>query len=198
VSNPTGSVSLGRLENPLKTIFLDRDGVINRKMPEGEYVTGWHRFELLPGVAEAIAALNRRGLRVIVVTNQRGIALGLYTSSDVEAIHEQLNQTLANAGARVDGFYFCPHDKRECDCRKPGPGLFRRAKADFPEIEAATSAIVGDSLSDIEFGKNLGMQTIFLEGDRQHQKPGASQAAETADLRFSSLPDAVNYIVTAT
>ncbi len=198
MSNPTGSVSLGRFENPLKTIFLDRDGVINRKMPEGEYVTGWHRFELLPGVAEAIAALNRRGLRVIVVTNQRGIALGLYTSSDVEAIHEQLNQTLANAGARVDGFYFCPHDKRECDCRKPGPGLFRQAKADFPEIEAATSAIVGDSLSDIEFGKNLGMQTIFLEGDRRHQKPGASQAAETADLRFFSLPDAVTHIVTAT
>jgi D-glycero-D-manno-heptose 1,7-bisphosphate phosphatase len=182
----------------LKTVFLDRDGVINRKMPEGQYVTGWEHFDLLPGVPEAIARLNQAGLRVLVVTNQRGVALGLYTAADVDAIHAQLQQDLAKNGARIDSFYFCPHDKRACNCRKPLPGLFQQAQAQFPEIDPATSLIVGDSLSDIEFGKNLGLKTIFIEGDiahREHQKPGASKAAELADLRFPTLPDAVAWLL---
>ena len=182
----------------LETVFLDRDGVINRKMPEGQYVTGWEHFVLLPGVSEAIGRLNQAGLRVLVVTNQRGIALGLYTAADVDAIHGQLEDELMRHGAHVDGFYFCPHDKRECDCRKPLPGLFKQAQAQFPEVDTVTSLIVGDSLSDIEFGANLGLKTIFLEGDetaRLHQKPGASKAAELADFRFSTLPDAVDWIL---
>jgi D-glycero-D-manno-heptose 1,7-bisphosphate phosphatase len=191
VSNPP--------DNPivphLKTVFLDRDGVINRKMPEGQYVTGWEHFHLLLGVPESIAALNRKGLRVIVVTNQRGIALGLYSSADVEAIHAKLQSVLAESGAHVDGFYFCPHDKRQCNCRKPGPGLFEQAKADFPEITPETSVIIGDSLSDIEFGHNLGMKTVFIEGNPEHQKPGASKAAELADHSFSALPEAATAIL---
>jgi D-glycero-D-manno-heptose 1,7-bisphosphate phosphatase len=178
----------------LHTVFLDRDGVINRKMPEGQYVTGWQHFHLLPGVPEAIAKLNQAGLRVLVVTNQRGIALGLYAPSDVDHIHVQLNERLAQSGAHIDGFYFCPHDKRECNCRKPLPGLFEQAQANFPEITPATSLIIGDSLSDIEFGRALGMKTIFIQGDehaRQHQKPGAQKAAELADSVVSSLPEAL-------
>jgi len=178
----------------LHTVFLDRDGVINRKMPEGQYVTGWQHFHLLPGVPEAIAKLNQAGLRVLVVTNQRGIALGLYAPSDVDHIHVQLNKRLAQSGAHIDGFYFCPHDKRECNCRKPLPGLFEQAQVDFPEITPATSLIIGDSLSDIEFGRALGMKTIFIQGDehaRQHQKPGARKAAELADSVVSSLPEAL-------
>jgi D-glycero-D-manno-heptose 1,7-bisphosphate phosphatase len=178
----------------LHTVFLDRDGVINRKMPEGQYVTGWQHFHLLPGVPEAIAKLNQAGLRVLVVTNQRGIALGLYAPSDVDHIHVQLNEHLAQSGAHIDGFYFCPHDKRECNCRKPLPGLFEQAQANFPEITPATSLIIGDSLSDIEFGRALGMKTIFIQGDehaRQHQKPGAQKAAELADSVVSSLPEAL-------
>jgi len=158
-------------------------------------VTRWEHFDLLPGVAEAIAALNRKGLLVVVVTNQRGVALGLYSSTDVEGIHERLQLTLAESGAHVDGFYFCPHDKRQCDCRKPGPGLFTQAKADFPEITPESSVIIGDSLSDIEFGRNLGLQTVFIEGHREHQKPGASKAAELANISFSALPDAVDYLL---
>jgi len=179
---------------PLRAVFLDRDGVINRKMPEGQYVTGWQHFELLPGVAKAIARLNHAGLRVVVVTNQRGIALGLYSVADVEHIHQQLQLQLTASGAHIDGFYFCPHDKRECTCRKPLPGLFEQARADFPQIDVASSLIIGDSLSDIEFGHNLGMRTIFLEGDeyaRQHQKPGAQKAVTLADRRFATLPEAI-------
>ena len=179
-------------------MFLDRDGVINRKMPEGQYVTSWKDFELLPGVPEAIAWLNAAGLRVLVVSNQRGVALGLYTAADVDAIHAELRRVLAGYGARVDGFYFCPHDKRECNCRKPLPGLFEQAGAEFREIEAASSVMIGDSASDIEFGRGLGMRTIFLEGDedaRAHRKPGAEKAAEVADLRFATLPEAVEHLL---
>jgi D-glycero-D-manno-heptose 1,7-bisphosphate phosphatase len=183
---------------PLRTVFLDRDGVINRKMPEGEYVTGWEHFYLLPGVAEAIARLNQAGLRVLVVTNQRGVALGLYSVTDVEHIHARLQAELAELGAKIDGFYFCPHDKKDCDCRKPLPGLFLQAQAQFPQIEAGTSVMIGDSLSDMEFGRNLGMRTVFIEGDaeaRAHQKPGAMKAAEIADAKAETLPDAVEMLL---
>jgi len=179
----------------LSAIFLDRDGVLNRKMPEGRYVASWADFHLLPGVAEAVGRLNRAGMRVLVVSNQRGIALGLYTAADVNAIHAGLQALLGSHGAHVDGFYFCPHDRGQCTCRKPLPGLFEQAVAEFPTIEAATSAMIGDSLSDIEFGRRLGMLTVFINGDPEHQKPGAEAAAELADLRFGSLAEAVNALL---
>jgi D-glycero-D-manno-heptose 1,7-bisphosphate phosphatase len=195
VQNSTTSPQRSTLRTLVHTVFLDRDGVLNRKMPEGQYVTAWQHFELLPGVPHAIARLNQAGLRVVVVTNQRGIALGLYTAADVDYIHSQLQALLAKSGAKVDGFYFCPHDKKECNCRKPLPGLFEQAKAQFPEIEPATSVMIGDSLSDIEFGRNLGMQTIFIKGDPEHRKSGAEKAAGLANQRFPSLPEAVNSLL---
>jgi D-glycero-D-manno-heptose 1,7-bisphosphate phosphatase len=183
------------LPNSLSTIFLDRDGVLNEKMPEGRFVTSWSDFHLLPGVAEAIGRLNRAGLRVVVVSNQCGIALGLYTAADVNAIHSAFQNLLGRHGAHVDGFYFCPHDKRQCNCRKPLPGLFEQAVADFPAITAATSAMIGDALSDIEFGRRLEMTTVFIDGDRERQKPGAEAATELANLRFPSLIEAVDYVL---
>ena len=179
----------------LRTIFLDRDGVVNEKMPEGHYVASWSDFHLLPGVAEAIGRLNRAGLRVVVVSNQRGIALGLYTCADVEAIHAGLQSLLASEAAHVDGFYFCPHGKAQCNCRKPLPGLFEQAVADNPAITPATSAMIGDSRSDIEFGRRLGMLTVFIEGNPERQKPGNEAAGELADLRFSSLCQAVDRLL---
>jgi len=174
---------------------MDRDGVVNEKMPEGRYVASWADFHLLPGVAEAIGRLNRAGLRVLVVSNQRGVALGLYSRADVEAIHARLQEVLKGRGARVDGFYFCPHQKGQCNCRKPLPGLFEQAVAEFPQIDAETSAMIGDSLSDIEFGRRLGMTTLFIDGDPERQKPGAQAAGEAADLRFPSLAAAVDALL---
>jgi D-glycero-D-manno-heptose 1,7-bisphosphate phosphatase len=179
----------------LRTVFLDRDGVLNRKMPEGRYVTSQAEFQALPGVPYAIARLNRAGLRVIVVSNQRGIALGLYTAADVLDIHAAFQRDLANFGAHIDAFYFCPHDKAQCDCRKPLPGLFHQARADFPDIAGASSIILGDSWSDIEFGRRLGMLTLFIEGDPELQKPGAEAARDSADLHFPSLPQAVDALL---
>jgi D-glycero-D-manno-heptose 1,7-bisphosphate phosphatase len=174
---------------------MDRDGVLNEKMPEGRYVESWSDFRVLPGVAEAISRLNRAGLRVVVVSNQRGIAQGRYLEADVEAMHSSLQNLLKAHGAHVDGFYFCPHDKGQCNCRKPLPGLFTQAAADFPEITPETSVMIGDSLSDIQFGRNLGMMTIFIEGDPQRRKPGAEAAGELADLRCPTLVEAVNALL---
>lgn len=179
----------------LRTVFLDRDGVLNEKMPEGKYVTCREEFRLLPGVADAISRLNRAGLRVILVSNQRGIALGLYSAGDVDAIHAALQAILDSHGAHLDGVYYCPHDKGECDCRKPLPGLFERAVASFPEIEAQSSIIIGDSLSDIEFGRRLGMSCIFIEGDPMRRKPGSEEARHIADLVCPSLAAAVDFLL---
>jgi D-glycero-D-manno-heptose 1,7-bisphosphate phosphatase len=189
-----GCVTSRSFSSSLHTVLLDRDGVLNRKLPEGEYVSAWEHFDLLPGVAEAIGKLKFAGLRVLVVSNQRGIALGLYRAEDVDRIHAQLQKELEAHGAQIDGFYFCPHDKGACNCRKPLPGLFQQAQSQFPDTQPETSLMIGDSLSDIEFGHNLGMTTILIEGpagSRVNQKPGAQRAAELADLRFDTLIDAI-------
>ena len=183
------------LPNSLRTVFLDRDGVLNRKMPEGRYIASWSEFQPLPGVAQAIARLNRAGLRVVVVSNQRGIALGLYTADDVRQIHSALQSWLQSQGAHIDAFYFCPHDTQQCNCRKPLPGLFEQARADFPEIDPVSSIMIGDSLSDIQFGHRLGFRTIFLEGDPACQKPGIVSARRLADLCFPSLTEATEALL---
>jgi D-glycero-D-manno-heptose 1,7-bisphosphate phosphatase len=181
--------------NPLfrgiRYVFLDRDGVLNRKPPEGEYVGRWSDFHLLPGVEAAIGALNRSGRWVVVISNQRGIALGHYTASDVEALHARLQQHLAAHSAHIDGFYYCPHDVGQCDCRKPKTGLFRQAFRDFPEASTENSLVIGDSLSDIQAARSLGMPSIFIEGDPNTRKSGASQAAELANAVAGALADAV-------
>jgi D-glycero-D-manno-heptose 1,7-bisphosphate phosphatase len=173
------------------TVFLDRDGVINRKAPEGEYVSQWDAFHPLPGAGSAIARLNASHRRVFVVTNQRGVALGLYTHEEVNSLHEQLRQWLAAHQAHVDGIYYCPHDKGACRCRKPLPGLFEQAISAFPEVDPSTSVMIGDSLSDIEAGRAMGMATIYIHGEAERSAPGAEQAAALADYAVGSLEEAV-------
>ena len=179
----------------VRTVFLDRDGVINEKAPEGDYVRRLEDLKLLEGAAQAIARLNRAGVRVIVVSNQRGVSRGLFSVEDVMAIEAALEKRLAAEGAHLDGFYFCPHGEGECNCRKPLPGLFEQARADFPEIEAATCVMVGDSRSDIEFGRRLGMRTVFIEGPPERQRAGAERARELADCRVGALAEAVELLL---
>jgi D-glycero-D-manno-heptose 1,7-bisphosphate phosphatase len=179
----------------IRNVFLDRDGVINRKAPEGDYVAHWAEFDILPGVAQAIAALNRSGRRVFLVTNQRGVALGLYSKQDVERLHAQLAEHLAGHGAHLDGYYYCPHDKNVCACRKPLPGLFEQAFNAFPEARAEPSVMIGDSLSDIEAGRAMGMATIFIEGEPERRKAGAEKAAKLADSVASSLSQAIEPLI---
>jgi len=176
-------------------VFLDRDGVLNRKLPEGAYVTGWEQFEWLPGAVEAVARLNRAGMTVILVSNQRGIALGLFTHDQLELIHKNMRADLALHGARVDAIYYCPHDVGECQCRKPDVGLFAQACKDFPRASAENSVVIGDSVSDIQAGQRMGMKTIFIQGEVDRQKAGAAIAAESADAVAGSLLQAVELLV---
>ncbi len=165
----------------IEYVFLDRDGVLNRA-PAGGFVTRWEQFELLPGVEEAIATLNRSGRKLIVVTNQRCVALGLCSSEQVTALHQRLQKHLAERGARLDAIYFCPHAVGECNCRKPLPGLFEQAFRDFPGACAGNSVMVGDSPSDIEAGSRLEMRTLLISDEE-----ATSAAARMADAVRPSL-----------
>jgi len=176
-------------------VFLDRDGVVNRKLPEGAYVTAWEQFEWLPGAVEAIARMNRVGMTVILVSNQRGIALGLFTTDQLELIHGNMRTHLAQHGARLDAIYYCPHDVGECQCRKPDVGLFAQACKAFPQASADNSVVIGDSLSDMQAGQRMGMKTIFIQGEADRQKAGADTAAESADAVAGSLLQAVELLV---
>jgi len=171
----------------IEFVFLDRDGVLNRKPPPGQFVTRWEDFELLPGVEDAIATLNRSGRKAIVVTNQRGVALGLYSLEELAEMHERLQKLLSARGSCLDGIYVCPHDVGQCSCRKPQTGLFEQAFRDFPDACAANSVMIGDSLRDIEAGRNLEMRTVLVD-DGGEDLEGARSLA---DLCVSSLPEFV-------
>ncbi|AXC13427.1 D-glycero-D-manno-heptose 1,7-bisphosphate phosphatase [Acidisarcina polymorpha] len=188
----------------IKYVFLDRDGVINRKLPEGQYVTRWAELELLPGSASAIASLNRSGRKVILVTNQRGVSLGLMTEQELRGLHDQLQQKLATGGATLDAIYYCPHGCEECSCRKPGTGMIEAAFRDFPDANPNNAVLIGDSLSDIECGLKSGMPTIFIEAGGEPDRIAAAEdvrcqdaaaAKEMATAVAQSLDEAVRRIL---
>lgn len=161
-----------------RAIFLDRDGVLNVKAPEGRYITGWGQFELLAGVDAALRELRRRDpeARLIVVTNQRGVARGLIDQASLDDLHARMRAQLEAAGIEIDAIYVCPHDGDACDCRKPAPGLLRQAAADFPEIDAAGSALVGDSLADLEAAHRFGC-AAYLVGPTDRRRVVMAGAA---------------------
>lgn len=145
-----------------QTVFLDRDGVINAKAAEGDYVKSWREFRLLPGAAAAIGLLTAAALRVIVVTNQRGIARGRMASADVAEIHARMSLELARHGGRLDAIYHCPHDRGQCTCRKPATGMLEQARFEHPGLDFSRSLLVGDSLSDLECGAAAGCSVLLI------------------------------------
>lgn len=147
---------------PGRTAFLDRDGTINESPPEGEYVTSPGEVRLLPGAAEAIRLLNEHPAKVVVITNQRGIALGKMTEADLTAVNDRLEAELARSGARLDGIVHCPHESGTCDCRKPATGMFERAAREIEGVEIEGGAMVGDTARDVEAGRRLGITTVRL------------------------------------
>jgi len=148
-----------------RAVFLDRDGVINRKPPAGDYVRHSRDFRLVPGIAEWIRLFNALDLLVIVVTNQRGIARGLMRREDVDQIHAKMLTELAARGARIDGVFYCPHDRDECECRKPKTGLVEQARAKW-DIDLAGSLLIGDSDKDAELAARCGMKFLRVDEGR--------------------------------
>lgn len=147
------------------TLFLDRDGVLNRRIPDG-YVRHVDELELLDGVVEAVVRLSALAQRVVVVTNQAGVGKGLMTAEALREVHRALVERLVQAGGRVDAVLHCPHRVDEaCACRKPAPGMAWEAARRFPDIDLQRSVMVGDSVSDCQFALAAGMRAVFI-GDR--------------------------------
>jgi D-glycero-D-manno-heptose 1,7-bisphosphate phosphatase len=130
---------------------------------------------------------------VIVVTNQRCVALGLCSEAELRNLHQRMQKELAREGARLDAIYYCPHDEGRCNCRKPLPGLFEQAFRDSPAAHAGNSVVVGDSLRDIEAGTRLGIPTIFIDANSKSEgrSPDADRATALASAVASSLADCV-------
>jgi D-glycero-D-manno-heptose 1,7-bisphosphate phosphatase len=180
-----------------RAAFLDRDGVINRKARDGEYVTRWEDLHFLPGIAEAIAQLNQAEFSVIVVTNQRCVAKGLITQAELENIHKRMLDHLASAGAKVDAIYYCPHETGGlCNCRKPEPGMLLEA-ARSRNLDLASSWMIGDSEIDIQAGKKAGCKTVqLLEKNLTGDVSGRNAAlASGADVVAPSLIEAIPQIL---
>ncbi len=145
------------------TLFLDRDGVINLHYPN-DYVKSWDEFYFLEGALDALTALGKIFRRIIVVTNQQGVGRGLMSSEDLELIHDEMLKEVRKHGGRINAIYAAT-DLKESDVkqmRKPEIGMAKRAKKDFTEIDFSKSIMVGDSVSDMEFGRNAGMITVFV------------------------------------
>ncbi len=166
------------------TLFLDRDGVISRLIPD-DYVKRWEDFHFLEGVLESLAILGSIFGRIIVVSNQQGIGKGMMSEEDMNIIDLKMKQQITQSGGRIDASYYSPYLSYENNPdRKPGTGMGLKAKADFPEIDFSRSVMVGDSIPDMEFGKRLGMITVFISEDENNLLAG-----DLIDFQFRSLLD---------
>ncbi|GLC82477.1 D-glycero-alpha-D-manno-heptose-1,7-bisphosphate 7-phosphatase [Lacrimispora brassicae] len=149
-----------------RIVFLDRDGTINEEV---EYLHRPEDLVILTGVPEALKRLREQGFKLVVVTNQAGVARGYYGEEDVKALHEYLNSLLSKEGAFIDRFYYCPHHPvygigeygRECHCRKPETGMFEMAEASF-QVDKSHSYMIGDKLLDTEAGRRYGVGTVLV------------------------------------
>jgi len=146
------------------SLFLDRDGVINKRLP-GRYVTHVGAFEFCEGVVEALRLLSAKFDPIVIVTNQAGVGKELMTYEDLEAIHQHMLTEINRGGGRIDKIYVCTELQDEEDnCRKPSPAMGVRAMMDFKKIKPQNTWMVGDSVVDIQFGQNLGFKTCLITG----------------------------------
>jgi histidinol-phosphate phosphatase family protein len=175
-------------------LFLDRDGVINE---ECEYLHDPKDLVVLAGVPEAIAAINRRDIPVVVVTNQSGIGRGMYGAAAYHAVNRAIEGLFALAGAHIDAWYFCPHlPDADCACRKPRPGMLRAAAKDL-DLDLPGSVLVGDKVSDLEAARAVGARTVLVRTGYGREVEGELAAAgrlALADHVCDSLPAALPYL----
>lgn len=150
------------------TLFLDRDGTINKLLVD-DYVKEWNEFEFIDGVLDALPILKETFNLIIIVTNQQGIGKKIMSEKALRSIHVKMMEMITENGGYIDEIYYCPHlEEEQSPLRKPYPGMGLAAKSDFPEIDFRKSVMVGDSLSDMQFGKNLGAKTVLLTQYQAH------------------------------
>lgn len=174
--------------NKETTLFLDRDGIINKLRPN-DYVKSVDEFCFIDGVLECFVDLSKLFGKVIIVTNQQGIGKGIMTLEDLEKIHKYLTSKVFEFEGRIDQIYFCPSLASENDPnRKPEIGMALQAKKDFPSIDFKNSIMIGDSQSDIDFGKNAGMKTVLIKNE-------IGSKLQNADAHFNTLKDFINELI---
>lgn len=180
---------------------MDRDGTMT---VEGGYINHPSRLQLIDGTAQAVKLCNENHLLAVVTTNQAGVARGYFTEDLVKVVHSRLEDLLAQQGAKLDAIYYCPHHPREgkppyraeCDCRKPGPGMINQACRELP-VDLARSYMVGDKISDSEFGHRLGIRTVMVltgygRGEYEYQR---QDWKDTPDHIAENLKEAVEWIL---
>jgi histidinol-phosphate phosphatase family protein len=172
------------------SLFLDRDGVLNEEIPN-DYVRQPEQLVFYPGVLHALQQVRPWAKRMIVVTNQRGVGRGWMTESDLQAVHLRLEQELAHVNVALDGIFYCTDVDSTSGCRKPNTGMGIAAQQRFPDIVFQRSIMIGNSISDMEFGRNLGMCTVFL----QTTKPQYNESHPAIDLAFPSLSAAIDALL---
>ena len=150
------------------TLFLDRDGVINIEK-HLDYVYHYGEFIFYDGAREAVRYLSTRFKRIIVITNQRGVGKELMSEAELISIHDQMLADIEASGGRIHKIYYCTSTDNAHPNRKPNPGMFFEARRDFPDIDPARSIMVGNNLSDMEFGRNAGMYTVFVRTTNPEQ-----------------------------
>ena len=187
-----------------KVIFLDRDGTINEEV---EYLHRPSDLKILRGVISALHRFKALGFRLVIVTNQAGVARGYYGEEDVKALHCYLNRLLAEEGAQIDRFFYCPHHpvhglgqyRIACHCRKPETGMFEMAEKEFP-IDKAHSYLIGDTLSDMEAGERYGVRTVLIgtgygKGIYERLEDGGEKKKSLFDFYAETMEMAVNWIL---
>jgi D-glycero-D-manno-heptose 1,7-bisphosphate phosphatase len=182
-------------------VFIDRDGTISEEVG---YVNHVSRYRVLPFAARAVRTLNERGWLAVLVTNQAGVARGYFKEEMIGQVHSVLAEELARGGARLDAVYYCPHHpsvgeppyRFDCDCRKPRPGLIRRAAKELA-LDLSQCWMVGDRYSDTELARNAGVRSAFVlsgygRGEWEHQRDVWKQQP---DLVAENLLEAAREIV---
>ncbi|MFC1921389.1 D-glycero-alpha-D-manno-heptose-1,7-bisphosphate 7-phosphatase [Chloroflexota bacterium] len=183
-----------------KAVFLDRDGII---IKDTGYIGEVARVELLPSVGEVIRLLYDNGFKVIVITNQAGVARGYFTEEAVQEVNNFIKESLAQEIAIIDDFYYCPHHvegvieeyRKECYNRKPNPGMIEKAESDY-NIDLKQSFIIGDKSSDVEAGYRAGCRTILLTG--QDYQGSIKNSDVIPDFTAHDLHEAARWLVEAT
>jgi D-glycero-D-manno-heptose 1,7-bisphosphate phosphatase len=182
-----------------RAVFVDRDGTL---VEESGYLDRLERLVWFPYTVDVIRLLNDAGFAVVVITNQAGIARGIVPEEVVAEVHAAMSERLAAGGARIDAYYYCPHYRaglveqyvRECDCRKPKPGLFTRAAADL-DLDLTRSFMVGDRWHDIAAGRAVGARTVLVRTGLGAKEAARPQAGATADAVVDTLADAAAWIL---
>ena len=164
------------------TLFLDRDGVINHEK-KADYIRNWEEFTFYDGVIEALEILNKKFGVIVMVTNQKGVGKGLMTVNDLDSIHQNMLSNIEHNNGRVDKIYYCAELDDNAHNRKPNPGMAHQAKKDFPTIDFTKSIVVGNKLSDMNFGRNANIFTVFVATTN----PETPFPHPAIDLRFDDL-----------